>query len=496
MKISYNKISLIIVAIACLFLFSFSLAQTDYGIPQLPKEAQEFQDSLKDFDGEIDEDTIKKMFPTTVNLSFTPNPVSLGNPVEVSSQVIGDYDQESELSFKWFLDGKQQNSKAPTFKFNMQDGLARGDLRCGDSREVKVEVTNHKIDDKATGITKIPISLDLNFAKTVIGVANFNNPQASNYNLSTVNVPVQDITLQVPDIFRKTIPQGIFRYGDIVEVTPIDLKNTYDNKACDGGSFEDFEAYAKTLGFQWSFNGVSQETKSGKGTSFQKANFVMASPATQVISNDSGTCGTALNQSQDQVALEIFDANGALVAQKQEYLQVTASSIKLEPVCGAYGKDIQCLNVNTTNNKQADGSILSYQLNPGDETSIQANLSSFQPSEKLDIIWKQNSNIISQETIDEPNTTVYTSPIIKMGNEKTDITIEITNYPYSKATPETTTQAIIITPSEVSTAPANITGSLKRFLPNSFTNIINFVFVIGLIGIALLIINLRERQKR
>ena len=504
MKKILNKIIILLISILFFSFFNinFSIAQDEFedikkNMPDVPDAIKDINKKLKDFK-KIDQDTIKDFLPTQANLSYAPRPIVIGQPVKVTAQTIGDYGPE-DLTYKWYLDNKKQAADGPAFEFNMQDGLIRKNLRCGDYREVKIEVVNHKTDEKVIAAKKIPIGLDLNFSKRTIGSADFNNPQTADFNLSTAEVSAQNIILQVPDIFLQSFTaQEEFRYGDIVEVAPIDLRNTYDNKACNKGAYTTYDEFIKNLGFKWYINDMRQETKSGQGPNFQTAEFLITSTPSQSFDNDTANCGSptsAINEGQEKVRLEIFSQEGEILASKDEYLKVIAPSINLEPICDAYGKNIKCLNLNSTNTRKPDN-IISYQLNPEQEIAFRASLVNFQASEKIEIIWKQNNQAIYNQTINDPNSTTYISPLVKMINKKINVTVEITSYPYSSTNPETTTQQIVITPTQEIGPSTNITGSLKELFPDNFKKLFNFVLAIGLLGIALLIITIREKKKQ
>ncbi len=493
-----NKILFIFLGTFLLISFNIAIAQ-DESI-ELPEEYKKMLDSAKDKNLEDlnPEKMVEDLLPMDVNLSYSPMPVLADKPVQVTAQVISSAGSQ-ELTYRWFLDGKEQNEKSSSFQFNMKNGLVQKELRCGDTREVKAEVTNKATNKKALGNIKIPVGLNLNFSKQTIAAGDLNNPESYNFNLHNANIPYQNIILPSPDIFLSiSSQQEQFRYGDIVEIGAINFRDNYDNKACNTSDYTSYDEFVGSLNFKWTFNDIEQQGKNGPGEGFQRAYFLLNSQPTRTVQNNVTACAnpdSAVMQGIDKVKLEILNIDGNLLASQEEYLPVTAPSINLESNCEASGKNIQCLKLNTTNVKQST-IIPSYQLNPGQETAFQAILGNFQPSERFEIVWKSNNEIIYEQTIEEPYSKTITSPIIKMPNQESVIAIDIISYPYNSKNTEQASQKLTLTPDQKRGQSTSMTGSLKRFLPNSFKNFTNFIFVIGIIGIVIAVITYKERRKQ
>ncbi len=489
-----NKIIIFLGLLLLLIGFNQSFAQEEgeFVVPD------EFKKIINIDPNNITGKDIISIMPLSVTLDYSPQPVSATSPVKVTAQVISSTKSDG-VSFRWFLDGQEKKASNSVFQFNMNEGLVNQDLRCGDYREVKVEAINSNTKEKAISILKIPIGLNLSFNKRSIGVADQNNPNTINFNLYKADISTDSIALQVPDIFLKpTSTQNQFRFSDIVQVEAIDLRNTYNNQACGStSSYTNLDSYLNSLTYQWSYNGTSQQGKSGKGENFKKASFVISTLPSQLIQNDLASCGASESQNINIVGLTITDSYGKVLAQKEESLDVIAPQINVKPICGAFGKNIQCVNINSTNLKSSYGVSQSYQLNPNQEINLQASLGSFQPSQKLDITWKVNNQEIDNKIVEDPNTPYFTSPSIKMGSQIQIVEVSVINSVYNSNQTENASQKIVLTPSQerAQVSTAGTLGSLQKFLPKNFKSLYNYIAVAGLLGIIILLITIKEKKK-
>ncbi|MDD3887934.1 MAG: hypothetical protein PHN19_04115 [Patescibacteria group bacterium] len=489
-----NKIIIFLSLLSLLISFNQSFAQDEEPV-QFPKEIQSLIDGNPE---NVTADQLKKMLPMSITLDYTPNPVSATSPVKVTAQAVSSTGSNG-INYRWFLDGQEKKSSNSVFEFNMNEDLVRQDLRCGDYREVKAEATNTNTKEKTITTLKIPIGLDLSFNKRAIGVADQNNPNTIDFNLNKTDISSESIALQVPDIFLKpTSSQNQFRYSDIVQVEAVDLRNTYNNQGCNTvANYTDLDSYLNSLVYQWTYNGTSQQGKSGKGQKFKTASFVINTLPAQTIQNDLAACNASQAQNNNLVGLTITDSSGKTLATKEESLNVIAPQINIKPICGAFGKDIQCITLNSTNLKSSYGIAQSYQLNTNQEVNFRASLGNFQPSQKLDIIWKVDGQEIDNKTVENPNTPYFTSPNIKMGNQIKIVEVTAINQVYNSNQTENATQKIILTPSQerAQIATTGTLGSLQKFLPNNFRNFYNFIAAAGLLGIIILLITIKEKKK-
>lgn len=489
-----NKIIIILIFLSFLTSLNFALAQDETVDLQIPAP---YDKAININPQNITPNDLKNLFPLSVSLDYNPKPILSSDTVKVDAQVQSSSGLDG-ISYSWFLDGKRVKGDTSILEFNMNENLINKDLRCGDFREVKVEITNNITKEKTASIIKIPIGLDLSFAKKSIGQADLGNPNTIDFNLSNSNIPVTSIILAEPDIFLAQSSQNQFRSGDIVEVTAVDLKNTYNNKACTtSANYTNYDSFLNSLSFEWALDGDIQKSQNGQGAQFNKAYFIIDTLPAQTMQNDAVNCGFQNYIGNSQVTLTIKGSSGNVIAQKEEPLNVIAPQVNLKPICGAYGKNIQCLNLNSTNLLSYTDATPTYQLTPGQQMNLQASLSNFSPSQQLDISWKVNGQVIDTKSISEPNTTFYTSPNITMANEVQNIEVEVTNHIFNSNETELASQKTVVTPNPVrgENLASGAIGSLQKFLPNSFKNLYNFVAVASVVGIIILLISLTEKKK-